>query len=50
MIFSGTIPLQAGHTIYGESFRGELFDPHTGRGLCFAYHVERLTFLLNAED
>ena len=49
VIFSGTVPLRTGHTIYGESFRGELLDPRTGRNLSFAYHVERLTYVLDGE-
>jgi hypothetical protein len=49
VIFSGTIPLQGGQTIYGEAFRGELLDPRTGRRLSCAYRVERLDYLQGGE-
>jgi hypothetical protein len=43
VIFSGTIPLCAGQTLYGEHFRAELFDPRTAQRLTCGYRAERLS-------
>ena len=45
MIYSGTVPLVSGHTIYGTSFRGQLSDPLSGQRLSFGYRVETLNYL-----
>ena len=50
VIFSGTISTCGGTPIHGESFRGELFDPRTGRRLSFAYAVRRLDYLRDVEE
>ena len=50
VVFSGTIPLQDGQTIYGECFRGELDDAKGGRRLGVAYRVDRLAYLHGGDD
>jgi hypothetical protein len=45
VIYSGTIPLKSGHTIYGETFRAELFDPVLGRSLSCVYRAVQLTYV-----
>lgn len=48
VIFSGTVPLRTGQTIYGQSFRGELYNPQSGRRLSCGYRVEQHNYLQDA--
>jgi hypothetical protein len=45
VIFSGTIPILTAGMCYGDYFRGELIDPHSGGRLTCTYWVVRLDYL-----
>ncbi len=45
VIFSGTIPIISGQTVYGSGFRCTLRDPHLNRTISCQYEIERLDYL-----
>jgi hypothetical protein len=45
VIFSGTVPVLAGKTIYGSHFRAALIDPLLQRSLACAYQIVKLDYL-----
>lgn len=45
VIFSGTVPVLAGKTIYGSHFRCALTDPHLNRSLTCDYEIVKLDYL-----
>lgn len=45
VIFSGTVPIVGGTTLFGDSFRAELVDTTLDRTLTCGYMVEQLNYL-----
>jgi len=50
VIFSGTIPILPPEMMYGDYFRSELTDLHTGGSLACEYRINRLDYLKDESD